>query len=209
MKILLVLIITLLLGNTIHGQVYLKDQVHYFHFSKADSMLIKKNIKKINKKWENLNKCIGEDSVRLILDKSNVYVIPLFFLDKKINVNDEVYLSIIKNKKYPIFSILLSYNNKFIGECQYCAISRKYKIVCSSTIDKEEINTRYYDIECENFYIKENIFGITTNYMYPKFEQYVFFEDSMMLYAVDFYEKNTTKKTIVDKSFFSRKIEDI
>ena len=170
-------------------------------WTRNDTFLIKKEIENIKDIWEKENLCISVDSIHTILSKTDVFIIPLFFLNKETTTINDLSKNIEKKDKYPFYSILLTYKDVLIGECQYDVISHKYRTICSTTFDKKGLKTRYYDFKYNNIFKGMKVFAITTGYKFPKFENAIFFESNNILKMINYYEKDLSKASTVDKSF--------
>ena len=171
-------------------------------FSLADSVLIQKSIDNVKSKWHKENACIGNDSIKIILENVNIQVIPLFSLSDKFRCGNDLISFLNKDDRHPFFSIILSYKGRFIGECLYDASSNKYIVSVSSTKHDIGIHTNYYDIRDDRSIEHKEIFGVTSRYKYVRLEQHVFYAQDSVIYAID-YNDIDHRQVVLDDSFFN------
>lgn len=170
--------------------------------TKNDSVFVNKKVNQLKEKWRKDNYLLGKDSIQIILRDLDCIITPMRFLNSMPSSICDLSNHIEKKAKYPVYSIILTYKDILIGECLYDVISRKYRMTCSSTIDKKGLKTHYYDQKYSSFLKNKKKLVIATGYKYPKFENIVFFESSGVLMMIDYFEQDTTRANVVDDSFF-------
>ena len=203
MKNIILFLICLVVNITASSQVRVVFDGTSYGWTGRDSVIIKKQIDKIKKKWKNSNSLVGEDSIRIIISNADVAVVPMYFLADYQMIEGKCSVKLLKKAKCPFFSATLFYNGAFLGTCKYDPIKKKYRIACSSTIHDVGQHTDYYEIRGRNgmdLLSSKNIFAITTGCKYFKFEENLFCLHDGVLYLVDY--DDFSKMSVVDNSFF-------
>lgn len=203
MKNIILFLICLVVNITASAQVRVVFDGTPYGWTVRDSVIIKKQIDKIKKKWKNSNSLVGEDSIRIIISNADVAVVPMYFLADYQMIEGRSIVKLLKKEKCPFFSVTLFYNGAFLGTCKYDPIKKKYCIACSSTIHDVGLHTDYYEIRGRNgmdLLSSKNIFAITTGCKYFKFEENLFCLHDGVLYLVDY--DDFSKMFVVENSFF-------
>ena len=203
MKKILLFVLCFVINIATSAQVQVAFDVTPYGWTKGDSAIIKKQINRIKKKWKSYNLLVGEDSIRIIISNADVAVIPMYFLSDYQKMENKSSINLLKKGKSPFFSVTLFYNGAFLGTCKYDPIKKKYRIACSSTIHDVGLHTDYYEIRRRNgmdSLSTKNIFAITTDCKYLKFEENLFCLHNEVLCMVDY--DDFSKMSIVDNSFF-------
>ena len=203
MKNIILFLICLVVNITASSQVRVVFDGTPYGWTGRDSVIIKKQIDKIKKKWKNSNSLVGEDSIRIIISNADVAVVPMCFLPDYQVIEGRSIVKLLKKEKCPFFSVTLFYNGAFLGTCKYDPIKKKYRIACSSTIHDVSLHTDYYEIRGRNgmdLLSSKNIFAITTGCKYFKFEENLFCLHDGVLFLVDY--DDFSKMSVVDNSFF-------
>ena len=203
MKNIILFLICLVVNITASSQVRVVFDGTPYGWTGRDSVIIKKQIDKIKKKWKNSNSLVGEDSIRIIISNADVAVVPMYFLADYQMIEGRSIVKLLKKEKCPFFSVTLFYNGAFLGTCKYDPIKKKYCIACSSTIHDVGLHTDYYEIRGRNgmdLLSSKNIFAITTSCKYFKFEENLFCLHDGVLYLVDY--DDFSRMSVVDNSFF-------
>lgn len=203
MKNIILFLICLVVNIMASSQVRVVFDGTPYGWTGRDSVIIKKQIDKIKKKWNNSNSLVGKDSIRIIISNADVAVVPMYFLADYQMIESRNSVKLLKKEKCPFFSVTLFYNGAFLGTCKYDPIKKKYCIACSSTIHDVGLHTDYYEIRGRNgmdLLSSKNIFAITTGYKYLKFEENLFCLHDGVLYLVDY--DDFSKMSVVDNSFF-------
>ena len=203
MKNIILFLICLVVNITASSQVRVVFDGTSYVWTGRDSVIIKKQIDKIKKKWKNSNSLVGKDSIRIIISNADVAVVPMYFLADYQMIEGRSIVKLLKKEKCPFFSVTLFYNGAFLGTCKYDPIKKKYRIACSSTIHDVGLHTDYYEIRGRNgmdLLSSKNIFAITTGCKYFKFEENLFCLHDSVLYLVDY--DDFSKMSVVDNSFF-------
>ena len=203
MKNIILFLICLVVNITASSQVRVVFDGTSYGWTGRDSVIIKKQIDKIKKKWKNSNSLVGEDSIRIIISNADVAVVPMYFLADYQMIEGRSIVKLLKKEKCPFFSVTLFYNGAFLGTCKYDPIKKKYCIACSSTIHDVGLHTDYYEIRGRNgmdLLSSKNIFAITTSCKYFKFEENLFCLHDGVLYLVDY--DDFSRMSVVDNSFF-------
>ncbi len=203
MKNIILFLICLVVNITASSQVRVVFDGTPYGWTGRDSVIIKKQIDKIKKKWKNSNSLVGEDSIRIIISNADVAVVPMYFLADYQMIESRSIVKLLKKEKCPFFSVTLFYNGAFLGTCKYDPIKKKYSIACSSTIHDVGLYTDYHEIRIQkgmDLLSSKNIFAITTGYKYLKFEENLFCLHKEILYLVDY--DDFSKMSVVGNSFF-------
>ncbi|SDG66017.1 hypothetical protein SAMN05216518_1492 [Bacteroidales bacterium KHT7] len=80
MKNIILFLICLVVNITASAQVRVVFDGTPYGWTGRDSVIIKKQIDKIKKKWNNSNSLVGKDSIRIIISNADVAVVPMYFL---------------------------------------------------------------------------------------------------------------------------------
>ena len=201
MKNIILFLICLVVNITASAQVRVVFDETSYGWTGRDSVIIKKQIDKIKKKWKNSNSLVGKDSIRIIISNADVAVVPMYFLADYQMIEGRSIVKLLKKEKCLFFSVTLFYNGAFLGTCKYDPIKKKYRIACSSTIHDVGLHTDYYEIRGRNDLLSsKNIFAITTGCKYFKFEENLFCLHDGVLYLVDY--DDFSKMSVADNSFF-------
>lgn len=135
MKNIILFLICLVVNITASSQVRVVFDGTPYGWTGRDSVIIKKQIDKIKKKWKNSNSLVGEDSIRIIISNADVAVVSMYFLSDYQMIEGRSIVKLLKKEKCPFFSVTLFYNGAFLGTCKYDPIKKEvsYSLFINNT----------------------------------------------------------------------------
>ena len=101
MKNIILFLICLVVNITASSQVRVAFDGTPYGWTGRDSVIIKKQIYKIKKKWKNSNSLVGEDSIRIIISNADVAVVPMFFLADYQMIEGRSIVKLLKKENVP------------------------------------------------------------------------------------------------------------